>query len=742
MLVAFPSLNSKSTIAVLIGMCCLLTACSRENPLITPPEYVAPAIPFCTDDSPFSFQLVERVDFTNIYSDFVVTPDPEEEGDNQQGDNQDGDNQEENAQISVLSANNRQIKFSVQAPFLSNTTTITPVPLNDYKLDERGQIVRDGENNPILVLLNKELTPDMLANLTDERIAELEASLPEVSIISYSIEYMENGEQKSIVLENVLNVQARLLQGINEFTLKIRASVLVPVTGLECTALKDDPTSRLVNLNYEHVYQINRAGLNNFLSEKLDTSAFVVKENDSLGNVIALNDRFLVLGVPNESSNLQGVHPVETLIQPEGAPQSGAAFVFVKNEEDNWQAHSLIKSSNNEAGDRFGAAITLNGELLVISAPGEDSNGEGIYSSDAVSASPVKINNSASSSGAVYTFRFDEETNNWQELHYIKPDQNLISDGNFNKRFGELLALTDRLLLISAPGEDSVSGSEEDSTLPDSGAVYAYAISGSFDEISFISPIKAFNPGAGDLFGSSLSVSDRFIVIGAPREDNSRRSVLNDLANSTDLASIENDNRQDAGAVYVYSFNSANSLIELFSYLKATNSDVNDFFGSSLVIENSTLVVGAPGEDGSGVGFNRDMQTNGSTDSGAVYIFSLNENSNAWVETAYIKADDNQPQSLFGQYVGLHENNLVVAAPSFDGELIQNEGKVYLYEHNAELLELNGSFRSSLKSENMQTGKTLAIMNKHLIIGASAFTELDSGTGEEIPLSGLVMSSQ
>ena len=164
------------------------------------------------------------------------------------------------------------------------------------------------------------------------------------------------------------------------------------------------------------------------------------------------------------------------------------------------------------------------------------------------------------------------------------------------------------------------------------------------------------------------------------------------------------------------------------AYIKSTNSDESDFFGTSLKLNESTLFVSSIGEDSSGKGLNRDMLDNASTDSGAVYIFNLNQNTNNWAETAYIKADDNQGASNFGQYLDYDKHNLVISAPRFDDIEKPDVGKIYLYEYKAGNLVQNLDYSPVGASEKMQLGSSLSIKNKHLILGASEFIDDTSGT--------------
>ena len=138
----------------------------------------------------------------------------------------------------------------------------------------------------------------------------------------------------------------------------------------------------------------------------------------------------------------------------------------------------------------------------------------------------------------------------------------------------------------------------------------------------------------------------------------------------------------------------------------------------------------------------RDKPSNSSSNSGAVYVYKLNEAGNVWFETNYLKANDNQAGSGFGQHIGFDKNNLVIGAPTFDTTFNVNAGKVYLYQYKDNEIIYNQQFIPTGSEENMQLGKKLAVKNRHLILGASGFTGTDSGTGNDIPNMGKVITYQ
>ena len=59
------------------------------------------------------------------------------------------------------------------------------------------------------------------------------------------------------------------------------------------------------------------------------------------------------------------------------------------------------------------------------------------------------------------------------------------------------------------------------------------------------------------------------------------------------------------------------------AYVKASNTGVNDLFGTSVALsgDGNTLAVGANGEGGNATGINGNQADNAASQSGAVYVY-------------------------------------------------------------------------------------------------------------------------
>jgi hypothetical protein len=150
------------------------------------------------------------------------------------------------------------------------------------------------------------------------------------------------------------------------------------------------------------------------------------------------------------------------------------------------------------------------------------------------------------------------------------------------------------------------------------GAPYSFSQSGAalvFENTGGVWSQSAFltasNPDEFDNFGISVSVDDGNVVIGAAGEDSSAVGVSGDQSNGWAV---------NSGAVYVFLRSDIGEWNQS-KYLKASNTDSNDNFGSSVALSFDTIAVGAINEDSSASGINDTNSDNNARDAGAVYVF-------------------------------------------------------------------------------------------------------------------------
>ena len=171
--------------------------------------------------------------------------------------------------------------------------------------------------------------------------------------------------------------------------------------------------------------------------------------------------------------------------------------------------------------------------------------------------------------------------------------------------------------------------------------------------------VKASNTGEYDLFGAAVALSGdgNTLAVGAYDEESKATGINGDALDNS---------AKHAGAVYVFS--RAGGTWTQTAYLKASNAEADDEFGSALSLsaDGNVLAVGAAFERSSATGVNGNQADNSLSAAGAVYVFTRTVG--AWAQTAYLKASNTEAYDSFGDSLALSGDGatLVVGAPRED----------------------------------------------------------------------------
>ncbi len=438
------------------------------------------------------------------------------------------------------------------------------------------------------------------------------------------------------------------------------------------------------------------------------------EEIDGFGFSVALSGDGLTLavGAPFENSGATGAwHPGDLDYigsqMDNSAPGSGAVYVFTYT-DGAWYQQAYLKAWNAESSDEFGGAIAIsyNGDMLAVGAIGEDGN-----------AVDGQFDNSIPDSGAVYIYARTEDI--WDPAYYAK-----ASNPGEGDLFGWALAVSDDGMTIaaSAPGEDS-NGDPNNDSIEDSGAVYVFERdpSGRYRQDYLKASVIDYYDG----FGMALALSDNgnTLAVGYSNEDSA----------GTDPRDNSAPNSGAAAVFYRVDFE-----WQMQAFLKASNGEENDYFGTSVSLTGNglTLAVGAAGEDGNG--FNQ--SNNSISESGAVYVFS--GSSGAWFQTDYIKAPNTGAFDEFGGSVslsgdgfslavgaGLEDSSAVGIEGDSSDDAATNSGAVYLFVRSTGSFFPYSYIKASNTEESDYLGYSVDLTWDGLILVAGAPDEDSSATG-------------
>jgi len=346
------------------------------------------------------------------------------------------------------------------------------------------------------------------------------------------------------------------------------------------------------------------------LGENWTQEAYLKASNadasDGFGLSVAFQGETIAVGAAFEDSSARGVGGDQA---DNAASGSGAVYLFAPVNEM-WTQVAYIKAANADAGDAFGGSVALYGDALVVSAPLEDGGSPGVNGDAA--------DNSEDSSGAVYVFRRDGAA--WAQEAYFKASHPDGADpptaGYYGDQFGWAdqfggpgIAISGDSIAVGAPADDSgaagVNADPADNGRADAGAVHVFTRSAGVWSLQAY--LKASTPGS-DTFGAGVGISGDMLVVGAPREDSIAAGFGGDESDNSAL---------ETGAAYVFVRELGNW--RQLVYIKASNPEAGDGFGTSVAISGQDIAIGAPSEDSGASGVDADQTNNFAPGAGAVY---------------------------------------------------------------------------------------------------------------------------
>lgn len=189
--------------------------------------------------------------------------------------------------------------------------------------------------------------------------------------------------------------------------------------------------------------------------------------NDHFGESVAINGNFIAVGAAGDDD-------------PQGA--AGAVYVYVQSVVGgSYGPQQKLIILNGANGDRFGYSVALEGNTLIAGAP---------YAPNISLTAPTAL-------GAAYVFEFNGAT-------WIPQGKLVATGGATGDLFGWSVAVSNNVIAVGAPGDDTAAGS-----------AYVFMRSGSaWTEIQKLVLALAQRLN-GDRFGDSVAWSFGNLVVGA-----------------------------------------------------------------------------------------------------------------------------------------------------------------------------------------------------------------------------------
>lgn len=348
-------------------------------------------------------------------------------------------------------------------------------------------------------------------------------------------------------------------------------------------------------------------------------------------------------------------------------PTPGVVIILRQASDGSWVQEDMV-TVPGESNDRFGASVALEGDILAVGVPFDDSN-----------SINDPLNNDAPDSGAVYVF--ERIGSDWNEVIYLKA--NTI---RAHARFGWSVDLSGNRLIVGAPSDNKNADR--------GGAVYAFSrsISGVWTVDPPLLDVATLNQLDG--FGYSVALDGDWIAVGTPRDDSGIHN------------NAEDDSQLDSGAVYVY-HKPSNQPWTLAKHLKSVVIETTAHFGWSVDISGDVLVAGAPTHS-----FSASTGTSGIPAAGFVNVYQRAATPpTSWVPVANLIAPNRDAHDQFGFSVAIDDDMIVVTAPLEDGDgtdpadnSLANAGAGYVYVRDGGNWQHQDYLKAAAPLANQQLG--------------------------------------
>ncbi|MCA8959071.1 MAG: hypothetical protein KDC38_01100 [Planctomycetes bacterium] len=347
----------------------------------------------------------------------------------------------------------------------------------------------------------------------------------------------------------------------------------------------------------------------------------------------------------------------------------------------------VLFASDGDPSDRFGDALAVDGDIAVVGAPGDD--------------------DMASGAGAAYIFR--RIGGDWVE------EQKLVaSDGGFDDRFGDVVAIHGDVVAVSATNNSSprfvylfrFDGSTwlEEQKLASSGAGYGRALALHEDTLVVGDSLHDFTTGAAYVYEWSGTAWDQVQLLSPPDADLFGIDV--DL--DADTLVVGASGQSPGGAAYVYTrTGSSFSLQEVL-----TASDAAPFwgFGATVSLQDDFMFVTAIGAEG---------------DAGAVYV--LHDDGSTWTEVQKLSSSVPPPAGGFGLVIDVEGPYMAIG--SYGGIGCDAATQTYLFAKiGPAWVEARKLIAPPSEPLNSMS-RTIAVTNDQVWVGAQCVGPGTTGPG-------------
>ena len=408
------------------------------------------------------------------------------------------------------------------------------------------------------------------------------------------------------------------------------------------------------------------------------------------GASVAVSGNFAVVGAVYPSGGVDGTG-------------SGSVYVFERL-SGFWTEVTKLTPSDGATENRFGSAVAIDGNHMIVGAWGDDENGY--------------------NAGAVYFF--ERISGTWEPL-----GKQISSDLSAGDWFGKHLSISGNQAVVQASGaayvfeysgglwtqvsKVTISGEYLSGSISISGSHFISGLTGNscsnfqcnssglaliFEQNgSAWNPTDKLNPWDGakqDFFGESIAMSGDYAVVGASGDDN--------------------DNGQNFGAAYFFKRNGPtwtqkDKLIPL-------GIESGDGFGKSVAMDGDSAIVGAPNKVISQIG----------PRTGTAFVFRLSGGN--WIQEYQLNLPGELYAENFGSSIGISGDYAVVGSPND----YPTSSRAWVFERLGSTWTNVAMLSAAGAGTGGDTGaighhKSVAVSGDFIITGSPSDDENGSGSG-------------
>lgn len=386
-------------------------------------------------------------------------------------------------------------------------------------------------------------------------------------------------------------------------------------------------------------------------------SSPVPRPSDLFGEAVAAGGGWLAVGSPGEGHGDVPMGRVLLYRENAGAFELHQVLTL-RDQRRPCHARELTGPAYSCFGALFGRALALDGDRLLVGAPGYDRSGQ------------------------AFVFRYDPIGATWEEeedlTRLIPFPGPQLGDG-----FGFAVALDGDVAVVGAPNEDSFTG-------------FAYVFERTSLGWGLSAVLSGQAPAANLYFGTSVDVDGDAIAVGEYRNAVSGFVV---------------------GAAYVFRRTLGGSWAREARILPepqfVQNPSLTIYFGTAVSIRGGILAIGA-------MFFGSLGNTNIRDNPGAAYVYRLDlaGGSPAWVFQKELISSDWSPWDEFGNQIDVWGNRIVVTAHQKDVGPLEDAGSVYVFAWDGSDWIEEAILRPADLEDQQHFGTSVSCRGDQVVVGS------------------------